>query len=59
MKHKIKDMKVRQLQLMGKENVVRAHHKMDQSLNLTTKQTSKTFPLILTIYQLKLIKNMK
>jgi len=29
MKHKIKDMKVRQLQLMGKENVVRAHHKMD------------------------------
>ncbi|HWL12866.1 MAG TPA: PspA/IM30 family protein [Ureibacillus sp.] len=29
MKHKIKDMKVRQLQLMGKENVTRAHHKMD------------------------------
>nr|WP_106784548.1 PspA/IM30 family protein [Lysinibacillus timonensis] len=29
MKHKIKDMKVRQLQLMGKENVVRAHYKMD------------------------------
>ncbi|KGR89322.1 phage-shock protein [Ureibacillus massiliensis 4400831 = CIP 108448 = CCUG 49529] len=29
MKHKIKDMKVRQLELMGKENVVRAHHKMD------------------------------
>lgn len=29
MKHKLKDMKVRQLQLMGKENVVRAHHKMD------------------------------
>lgn len=29
MKHKIKDMKVRQLQLMGKENVIRAHHKMD------------------------------
>lgn len=29
MKHKLKDMKVRQLQLMGKENVVRAHNKMD------------------------------
>lgn len=32
MKHKIKDMKVRQLQLMGKENVTRAHHKMDDVL---------------------------
>jgi lia operon protein LiaH len=32
MKHKIKDMKVRQLQLMGKENVTRAHHKMDHVL---------------------------
>ncbi|MED3660562.1 PspA/IM30 family protein [Ureibacillus sp. FSL K6-8385] len=30
MKHKIEDMKVRQLQLMGKENVVRANVKMDQ-----------------------------
>jgi len=29
MKHKIKDMKLRQLQLMGKENVTRAHHQMD------------------------------
>ena len=32
MMHKIKDMKVRQLQLMGKENVVRAHHQMDKVL---------------------------
>ena len=32
MKHKIQDMKVRQLQLMGKENVVRAHHQMDKVL---------------------------
>lgn len=32
MKHKIKDMRVRQLQLMGKENVVRAHHQMDRVL---------------------------
>lgn len=33
MKHKIKDMRVRQLQLMGKENVVRAHHQMDRVLD--------------------------
>ncbi len=33
MKHKIKDMKVRQLQLMEKENVVRAHHQMDHVLS--------------------------
>lgn len=32
MKHKMKDMKVRQLQLMGKENVTRAHHQMDDML---------------------------
>lgn len=32
MKHKLKDMKVRQLQLMGKENVTRAHHQMDGML---------------------------
>lgn len=32
MKHKVKDMKVRQLQLMGKENVTRAHHQMDRML---------------------------
>ena len=36
MKHKIKDMKVRQLQLMGKENVVRAHHQMDKVLTSNT-----------------------
>ena len=30
MKHKIKDMKVRQLQLMSKENVTRAHYEMDK-----------------------------
>ncbi|MCP2033805.1 phage shock protein A [Planomicrobium sp. HSC-17F08] len=33
MKHKVKDMKVRQLQLMGKENATRAHHQMDKVLN--------------------------
>ena len=32
MKHKVKDMKVRQLQLMGKENVTRAHNQMNRVL---------------------------
>lgn len=36
MKHKIKDMKLRQLQLMGKENVVRAHNQMDHILHPET-----------------------
>ena len=30
MKHRVKDMRVRQLQLMGKENVTRAQEKMDR-----------------------------
>lgn len=33
MKHKVKDMKVRQLQLMGKENITRAHHQIDRVLS--------------------------
>lgn len=33
MKHKVKDMKVRQLQLMSKENVVKAHRDMDQVID--------------------------
>lgn len=33
MKHKIKDMKVRQLSLMGKENVLRANRRMDQVIS--------------------------
>ncbi|MFC5605103.1 PspA/IM30 family protein [Sporosarcina koreensis] len=36
MKHKVKDMKVRQLQLMGKENVTRAHRRMDQFISPET-----------------------
>ena len=36
MKHKIKDTKLRQLQLMGKENVVRAHNQMDHILHPET-----------------------
>lgn len=33
MKHKVKDMKVRQLQLMGKENVTRANRRMDSFIS--------------------------
>ncbi|WP_033543053.1 PspA/IM30 family protein [Planococcus sp. CAU13] len=33
MKHKVKDMKLRQLQLMGKENATRAHYQMDKILS--------------------------
>jgi len=33
MKHKVKDMKVRQLQLMGKENVTRAHQRMNKVIS--------------------------
>lgn len=33
MKHKVKDMKVRQLQLMSKENVAKAHRDMDQVID--------------------------
>ena len=33
MKHKVKDMKVKQLQLMGKENATRALHQMDKVLS--------------------------
>lgn len=33
MKYKAKDMKVRQLQVIGKENATRAHHQMDKVLN--------------------------
>ncbi|WP_347552518.1 PspA/IM30 family protein [Pseudalkalibacillus hwajinpoensis] len=29
MKHKLKDMSIKRMELMGKENSVRAHHKMD------------------------------
>ncbi|MCG3086629.1 PspA/IM30 family protein [Sporosarcina cyprini] len=40
MKHKVKDMKVRQLQLMGKENVTRAHRRMDQIISPENKDMS-------------------
>ncbi len=44
MKHKIKDMKVRQLSLMGKENVLRANRRMDQVIiPEQAKQSLSTF----------------
>lgn len=33
MKHKLKDMHIRRMELMGRENVTRAHHRMDQVLD--------------------------
>ncbi|WP_404330890.1 PspA/IM30 family protein [Mesobacillus maritimus] len=33
MKHKLKDMHIRRLELMGRENVTRAHHQMDQVID--------------------------
>lgn len=33
MKHKVKDMKIRQLQVMGKENVTRANRRMDKFIS--------------------------
>lgn len=41
MKHKVKDMKVRQLQLMSKENVTRAHYQMDKVIH-QNEQTSES-----------------
>lgn len=43
MKHKIKDMKVRQLQLMGRENVTRAHYKMDDVLQNKASSAAASF----------------
>ncbi|HLO10726.1 MAG TPA: PspA/IM30 family protein [Pseudoneobacillus sp.] len=33
MKHKLKDMNIRRMELMGRENVTRANHRMDQVLD--------------------------
>ncbi|MGG0718086.1 PspA/IM30 family protein [Robertmurraya massiliosenegalensis] len=33
MKHKLKDMHIRRMELMGRENISRANHKMDQVIN--------------------------
>jgi lia operon protein LiaH len=36
MKHKLKDMQIRRMELMGRENVTRANHRMDQVLETNT-----------------------
>jgi phage shock protein A len=36
MKHKLKDMHIRRMELMGRENVSRANHRMDQVLDTNT-----------------------
>jgi lia operon protein LiaH len=36
MKHKLKDMNIRRLELMGRENVTRAHHRMNKVLENNT-----------------------
>lgn len=38
MNHKLKDMKIRRLELMGRENVTRAQHRMNQVLENNTNQ---------------------
>ncbi|WP_338752803.1 PspA/IM30 family protein [Bacillus sp. FJAT-52991] len=42
MKHKLKDMNVRRLELMGRENVARAHHSMNKLLD-DTNETNRPF----------------
>ncbi|MDP4085573.1 MAG: PspA/IM30 family protein [Bacillota bacterium] len=36
MKHKLKEMQIRRMELMGRENVTRAHHRMDQVLQTSS-----------------------
>ncbi|MDR7077133.1 phage shock protein A [Neobacillus niacini] len=45
MKHKLKDMQIRRLELMGRENVTRANHRMNQVLdsNTDSNQASSRF----------------
>ncbi|MDX8367235.1 PspA/IM30 family protein [Cytobacillus sp. Hm23] len=33
MKHKVKDMHIRRMELMGRENITRAHHRMNKVIN--------------------------
>lgn len=43
MKHKLKDMHIRRLELMGRENVTRAHYRMDQVLDQNADKSSFKF----------------
>ncbi|MEH7237847.1 PspA/IM30 family protein [Bacillus sp. JJ1562] len=45
MKHKLKDMHIKRMELMGRENIARANHRMNQVLdtNAYTSKASRTF----------------
>ncbi|MEH7383424.1 PspA/IM30 family protein [Bacillus sp. JJ1533] len=45
MKHKLKDMNIKRMELMGRENIARANHRMNQVLdtNADTNKASRTF----------------
>jgi lia operon protein LiaH len=43
MKHKLKDMHIRRMELMGRENVTRANHRMNQVLDSNTEKATSRF----------------
>lgn len=43
MKHKVKDMHIRRLEIMGRENVSRANHRMNQVLDSNTDKATSRF----------------
>jgi lia operon protein LiaH len=43
MKHKLKDMHIRRMEIMGRENVTRANHRMNQVLDSNTDKASSRF----------------
>ncbi|MBM7587885.1 phage shock protein A [Bacillus pakistanensis] len=43
MKHKLKDMHIKRMELMGRENIARANHRMNKVLQSTTGYSDKSF----------------
>jgi phage shock protein A len=43
MKHKLKDMHIRRMEIMGRENVTRANHRMNQVLDSNTDKATSRF----------------
>ncbi|ARI75924.1 PspA/IM30 family protein [Halobacillus mangrovi] len=43
MKHKLKDMHLKRMELMGRENIARAHHRMNQVINDTADKPYSRF----------------
>ncbi len=43
MKHKLKDMYIKRMELMGKENIARAHHRMNQVLSSTSEYGNQSY----------------